>query len=162
VGENLTGVEHVYFGDEQARFLRLSSRHLITFSPPGSGSVAVTVVTSAGSSIPTDRATFTYLTTPIISSLSPATGSVGTRVSIFGDNFALIQEVQFGDQRADFQLVSSIEIVAFAPPGRGTVTVSVVAEGGASTPSTSTQFTYVPERPHRSSPLLSATAGKSL
>jgi hypothetical protein len=87
VGENLTRVEHIYFGAERARFFRLSSRGLLTFSPPGSGRVTVTVVTAAGSSTPTPHTTFAYLRTHVISSRSPAMGSVGTRASILGENF---------------------------------------------------------------------------
>ncbi len=91
--------------------------------------VDVTVVTPAGSSAPGTADQFTYLPSPVVTSVAPATGpaSGGTPVTIAGSGFTGAVSVTFGGTPATFQVVSDGEIQATAPPGSGTATVQVAA-----------------------------------
>ena len=69
---------------------------------------------------------------PRLSAISPATGQVGTRVTITGSNFDNLRYVKFGSRLAAFYLRGTT-IVAIAPTGSGTVDIEVMSAGGATT-----------------------------
>ncbi|HEX4212102.1 MAG TPA: glycosyl hydrolase family 18 protein [Candidatus Dormibacteraeota bacterium] len=79
-----------------------------------------------------------------ISSISPSSGGFdgGTSVTVTGQNFASGAIVDFGTNAATSVTVnSSTQITATAPPGDGTVAVSVTNPGGA-TASLAGSYTY--------------------
>ena len=80
---------------------------------------------------------------PVVTGLSPASGSVGTTVTIAGSGFSGATLVDFGTNPAqNFIVESAGEITAVAPAGTGTVDVTVVTSGGTSATGSANQFTY--------------------
>ncbi len=77
------------------------------------------------------------------------TPSGGTAVKILGASFTSVRAVYFGKARARFTVVANSQITAIAPPGTGTVTVTVVNRGGRSIGSSLSHFTYkIPKKKH--------------
>ncbi len=86
---------------------------------------------------------------PVVSGISPSTGprTGGTVVTITGTNLFNAGYVFFGSVSAKFtvQVLSQfdIEITAIAPPGTGTVNITVTTPGGTSAVSSADKFTYL-------------------
>ena len=141
-GANFTPTATVNFGSEPANgVIFISATELIAFSPPGSGVVDITVSTKLGT---TTANQFTYTSIPIVTTITPNSGSSdgGTLVSIIGANFTPNATVNFGDVPVTAFFISPTLLVAFSPPGNGTVNVIVNTEVGTSSPSAANQFTY--------------------
>ncbi len=82
-GSGFTGATTVDFGiGNAATFTANNDTTLIATSPPGTGTVDITVTTFNGSSTPSATNFFSYLAAPIITSITPATGTNTTSVSI--------------------------------------------------------------------------------
>ncbi len=80
---------------------------------------------------------------PVVTGISPATGTAGTTVTIDGSGFTGATAVDFGPNAAQsFSVVSDGEITAVAPTGTGTVDVTVATAGGTSATGSADQFTY--------------------
>jgi hypothetical protein len=122
---------------------------LTAVSPPGSGTVDVTVTTAGGTSVTTQFDEFSYIPVPVVNGVNPnnGPGAGGTKVTIFGTGFTGVTGVAFG-------VVGSINVVpdpnnpdtqltADSPPGSGTVDVTVTTAGGTSATSLVDQFSYV-------------------
>lgn len=99
-------------------------------------------------------AIFSTAATPTVSAVSPGDGTAGggTPVEITGTNFYGVTEVKFGPAAAkSFTVHSPMSVTAEAPPGTGTVNVTVTTAGaptagGTSAITSADQFTYV-QRP---------------
>ena len=80
---------------------------------------------------------YEYVPPARISSLSPRSGPArgGTRVTIHGTYFAGPVAVRFGHKTARIVSRSPTKLVVVAPRGSGTVSVTVSAAGGTSSPS---------------------------
>jgi YD repeat-containing protein len=103
----------------------------------------VTVTTNA-SGVPSNGITFTTFPSPIINSLSPTSGAVGTAVTIAGSKFGATQAgstVAFNGASATPTSWSDTSI-SVAVPSSASVGPVVVAVNGA--PSTGTTFTVTP------------------
>lgn len=110
-------------------------------SPPASSAGAGGTQTLSVSIAPPAPATVLQVT--------PPTGrpSGGTPVTILGAGFTSVRAVDFGKAPARFSVVSKSQITVIAPPGTGTVTVTVVNRGGRSIGASVSRFTYaVPKR----------------
>jgi hypothetical protein len=59
-GRHLYGATEVLFGANAATIVKMSDRSIIVITPPGTGTVQVTVVTAAGTNLPGARTTYTY------------------------------------------------------------------------------------------------------
>ena len=82
---------------------------------------------------------------PAVDGVQPSAGSSGggTSVTIIGTGFVGVTAVDFGGAPAgEFSVQSADEIVASAPPGSGTVDVSVSGAEGTSPPTPNDRFTY--------------------
>jgi hypothetical protein len=140
----------VFFGDVEAAEVDVDSpTSIIAITPAhAAGAVTVTVTTLAGDSA--DNGTnddYTYGTAPVVSSLSPTTGSTagGTSVMITGNNFLTASAVTFGSiPAASYSVDSATQITATSPAGSaGTVSVSVTtAQGTSDTSGSGDDFTY--------------------
>jgi len=99
-----------------------------------SGSYYAVVKNSAGSvTSTTANLTVTY-PAPVVSSLSPASGNVGTAVTISGNNFSGATAVSFnGINAQSFSVVSGSQITATVPTGATTGKISVTTPGGTAT-----------------------------
>ncbi|HTY96392.1 MAG TPA: IPT/TIG domain-containing protein, partial [Solirubrobacteraceae bacterium] len=107
-------------------------------------------VTNAGGWEAADSAPIAIYTQlePYVTALSPSSGSTGggTRVTIAGKYFGGVTAVKFGGVPAtSFELLSTEEITATAPPGvSGTVDVTVTTGGGTSSAGLAASYTYGP------------------
>ena len=87
--------------------------------------------------------------TPTVESIKPTSGltSGGTTVTIIGSGLTGATAVDFGASPAAFTVHSSRKITAVAPPGAGTVDVTVTTPEGTSATGPSDAFTYLPTTP---------------
>ena len=70
---------------------------------------------------------------PVVSSFSPASGAIGTRVTVTGSGFRGATEVAFGGRASHFTVKSGTKIVVTTPGhAAGTVDVRVITKFGAS------------------------------
>jgi hypothetical protein len=130
-GQHLMGATAVHFGTQAATSLQVvSDSEIEAVTPPGSGSVPVTVTTPSGVSPETGIAMFSYTD---ITSLSTTEGPVGggNAVVIHGSGFDSFALVEFGHRLAKMTANAPDAITAIAPPGSGTVAVRVLEPGGA-------------------------------
>lgn len=141
-GLNLATASEVTFGTTATTPTVLSDSQLTVTAPPHAvGAVPVVVTTIGGLA---DDATYTYLASPGVTSLSPTTGPTagGTNVTIVGTNLAETTTVAFGTAAAPFTVVSDTRITAIAPPhGAGTVNLTVTITAGSVT--APQPYTYV-------------------
>ncbi|MET8680101.1 IPT/TIG domain-containing protein [Streptomyces sp. NPDC004647] len=134
-GTNLTLATSVRFGLATATFTVLSPTQINATAPPGTGTVAVNVTTTAGTS---NNLAYTYAVTPLITGVSPLQGpaSGGNSVTLSGSGLTGATGVTFGGVPASgFTVVSGTQINAVPPPGApGPVAVEVTTPAGTSGP----------------------------
>ncbi|MEU6343499.1 IPT/TIG domain-containing protein [Streptomyces sp. NPDC046977] len=132
-GSGLTGATAVRFGSTAATSYTVNSATQITaVVPAGTGAVPVTVTTPGGTS---NAVSFFYLGAPALASLSPNQGPAagGTTVTLTGTDLSGATAVRFGSTPATSYTVDSpTQITAVAPPGTGSVPVTVTTPGGTS------------------------------
>jgi hypothetical protein len=146
-GTGFSGSVSVQFGTTPAPAVTVNSPIQITAtSPPGGGTVDVTVSNLAGTSATSAADRFGYI--PAVTGISPASGPVtgGTAVTITGAGFTGATSVHFGTANAAMTVNSDTQITATSPPGArpGVVGVTVTGPAGTSTSSAANQFTYLP------------------
>jgi hypothetical protein len=143
-GTGFTGPATVYFGGTATTYTLDSSTQITAIAPSGSGTVQVTVVNSVGVS---NGVSYSYggapTPTPTLTSLVPSSGpgAGGNSVVLTGTGFTGPTTVYFGGAATTFTLDSSTQITAIAPPGSGTVQVTVVNSSGFSN---GLPYTYTP------------------
>jgi hypothetical protein len=125
---------------------------LVPYSASG-GTVSITVYDDSGSG---SGGTFLYDanvgdpgsasgSAPTVTGVSPSTATTsdgGDAVTITGTGFTTALAVYFGSVQASFVVNSDTSITATAPPGSGTVDVSVTNPYGTSAITTADQYTY--------------------
>ena len=81
---------------------------------------------------------------PVVEQVSPSYGppAGGSQVTITGSGFTGTTGVDFGDTAASFTVESDTMITATAPPGAGSVDITITTPGGTSSISTADQFQY--------------------
>ncbi|MFE5584540.1 IPT/TIG domain-containing protein [Kitasatospora sp. NPDC056531] len=130
-GVNLTGAAAVNFGPRQASVSADTANQLTVISPPGSGTVPVTVVAPGGTS---NQALFQYVPPPTVTGIDPISGPIagGTSVTISGIGLRTAHSVTFGATPVRPTVVSDTQLTVTAPPGTtaGSVPVSVTSAGG--------------------------------
>src|SRR5262249_36849344 len=122
-------------------------------SPPGSGTVDITVTTAAGGTSATSAADqFSYIAAPTVTGVSPARGSATgrTSVTITGTGFTDVTGVSFGGAPATAgppapldAAASTTPIAVTSPPGSGAVDIAPTTGGGTSATSPDDRFTYI-------------------
>ena len=120
-GTNLTSATAVDFGTAAATISsNTAGKIIIDASPPGTGTVDITVTTAAGTSaiVPADE--FTYVNAPTVTQLfggnAPTSG--GTTIIIQGTNFVGVTAVDFATTAAaagTYTVQSSTQIQAVVP-----------------------------------------------
>ncbi len=148
-GTSLSGATAVHFGTVAASGVKVESPNAVTATAPaGTGTVDVTVTTSAGTSAQVSADRYTYRTPPAVRKISlkggPATG--GTTIMITGTGFSNATEVLFGSAPAShFTVDSPATITAVSPPGiAGNADVRIVTVGGTSAKTKKDLFRYAP------------------
>ena len=164
-GTNLEAATEVTFGSTPASYYHVNSNSSITaISPSGQGTVDVTVSTYAGTSATSAADRFTYARTaceeevqnavPVVTGVTPASGpeAGGTTVRVTGERFYQVQgcvvepsvkRVLFGGREASSVRVESEgALTAVAPPGSGTVDVTVETNAASQT-SAADRYNYI-------------------
>ena len=144
-GSGFTGVTGVIFGTTRTAPTVDSDTQITATSPPGTGTVHVTLVTAGSATAPAGQ--FSYVAAPVVptvTSVTPADGPTagGTAVLITGSGFTGASSVSFGATSTVPTVDSDTQITATSPPGTGVVNVTVVAPGGTSAVTPASQFTY--------------------
>lgn len=148
-GSGFTSASTVKFGGVSATNVVFnSSNQLAVRSPPGTGTVDVTVTTTGGTSATNASDQFTYRPIPVVTSLSPTSGGItgNTKTIIKGSGFTGTVGVTFGGSPASsFNIDSDTQLTVYSPSGpSGTVDVVVTTPNGTSATSASSKFTYYP------------------
>jgi hypothetical protein len=136
-GENFTPTAKVLFGTTAGSSVTLvSPTKLTVVAPAGSaGVVHVTVVTQAGGSVHVNADLYAY-GPPSVSSFTPASGPVGSSVTINGNGFVPGATVKFaGTPSPSVTFVSATRVRATVPSGAvaGKISVTTAAGTGTST-----------------------------
>ncbi|MCE0539506.1 IPT/TIG domain-containing protein [Kineosporia rhizophila] len=149
-GSGFTNATGVRFGNVLAANPNVVNDNQMTAVAPGgsAGTVRVTIVGPYASSASTPAGEFTYLDSPVVTGVSPDSGSAagGTVVTISGTGFTPGSTVSFGaTPGTNVQFVNSTTLRASAPAGpAGLVDVAVTTTGGtSSTAGSRDDFRYV-------------------
>ncbi|QRO02119.1 IPT/TIG domain-containing protein [Archangium violaceum] len=134
-GANFTGTTEVSFNGTPATNFSLSGdSRLYVNVPSGATSGSIRVVNTKGQ---VGSPPFTVMATPTLTGFSPASGAVGTVVTLTGSGFAGSPSVRFGGEYADATVVSATQLTAIVPAGAesGQLVVSVGGQWLTSTES---------------------------
>ena len=148
-GVGFSGATTVDFGLTAATNVVVVSPTQITATSPAeaAGTVDVTVTEANGTSAISPSDQFSYVGTPTVTLVNPATGPAagGTPVVITGTFFSGATTVKFGSTPAtNVIIVSATQITATSPAGAaGTVDVTITGPGGTSAISPTDKFVYV-------------------
>jgi len=94
----------------------------------------------------TVRDHFSSVAAPTITKLTPSGGSLkgGNKITIRGTNFIGVKSVHFGSRAGTgLHVVSTNVLAVTAPPGAGTIYVTVAAIGGSSHDTSSSRYRYL-------------------
>ncbi len=145
-GANLADVTDVRFGTVDADFTADNSTTIsVTVPQVEAGAQTITVVGPGGND--TFAFTVTDPTAPTFVSFSPASGGVGTVVTIVGTNLDRIASVSLGDVDAtsDWAVAEDGNTATFSvPEGAASGTITLVDDNGAEL-TNATSFTIVEE-----------------
>lgn len=130
-GKNLNTASSVLFGTKAtSTFISKSDTEIKLVVPEGlsPGALDVTVTTEGGTS---QKATFTIVGKPTISSITPAIGPVGKIVQIAGTFFELPIQVKFGAGTASIAEIKNVALIEATVPATATTgKVTVTTAGG--------------------------------
>ncbi|MGP3945921.1 Ig-like domain repeat protein [Streptomyces sp. 6N106] len=155
-GVNLSTARLVRFGNALASPTTVSDQHLLVAAPPasGPGTVSLYVISVGGVS---NRLLYTYAPVPVVTEVSPATGSVagGETIVLTGTGLTYVTGVTIGGvPAASFESYSDTLLAVVTPPGvPGPADLTVTTAGGsvtvpggfAYTASTTTAITSAPD-----------------
>ena len=131
----------VSFAGTVAQTTLVSATSATAIVPAGAVTGTLTITTAGGAA--TSATSFTVIPPPAISGFTPASGPVGTSVTIDGSGFVAPLTVRFNGLAATSSIVSATQVRATVPTGATTGTLSVTAAGGSVT-STSSYTVTVP------------------
>lgn len=133
-GTNLTGITDVSFNGVTATNITPVTANTIKATVAPNTTTGKITVTNAGG---TATSVNSFKITPKIESFSPASGLVGSSVTITGSNFTGATTVKFGTAIASFTVNSATQITAIVPTNAITSLISVTTPDGTSTIATS-------------------------
>ena len=132
-GANFTGTSKVTFnGTAAASFTVNTDTQLSAKVPSGATSGPIAVTNTVG----TTASTTSFTVLPNIVSFLPASGSVGTPVTITGTSFTGANAVSFNGTAASFTVVSDSQITTTVPAGALTGKLKVTTPQGTATSAT--------------------------
>ncbi|MBC7446705.1 MAG: IPT/TIG domain-containing protein, partial [Hymenobacteraceae bacterium] len=126
-GTNLTGATAVTFNGTTAVFSVVSATVLTATVPATATSGSLAVTTPGGGA--TAPGIFRVL--PTLTALAPASGPVGTTVTLTGTSLTGALDVKFNGTYAPFTVTSATSITATVPPGATTGNVTVRTPDGS-------------------------------
>jgi hypothetical protein len=140
-GTKFSGATSVKFnGVSATQFLVYSSTLVLAKVPTGATTGPISVTTPGG----TGQSATSFTVgggggPPIVSSFTPASGPVGTVVTVNGSRFTGVTSVKFNGVSAQFLVSSSTKLYAKVPSGATTGKISVT--NGSGTGTSATNFT---------------------
>ena len=139
LGQGFTGTSSVKFGTGPATFTVVSDTYL-TATVPSNGATGFVTVTTPSGTLSSIRKFFVV---PVVSSIAPISGPVGTQVTITGSGFLGATQVTFGGVKAtNYTVNSGTGIAATVPAGAVTGKIAVKTAGGSAV--SPTVFTVTP------------------
>ncbi|MBU3867072.1 Ig-like domain repeat protein [Streptomyces sp. 4503] len=135
-GVNLSTARLVLFGTAIASPTAVSDQHLLVTAPPasGPGTVSLYVISVGGVS---NRLLYTYAPVPVVTDVSPSTGSVagGETIILTGTGLTFVTGVTIGGvPAASFESYSDTLLAVVTPPGvPGPADITVTTAGGSVT-----------------------------
>jgi IPT/TIG domain/Divergent InlB B-repeat domain/PASTA domain len=147
VGTGLAKASKVEFGSTEAT-IESATATLVKVQAPAhaAGTVPVTVTTPSGTSPTTAADEYTYVATPALTEVSPASGPTpgGNTVELTGTDLGEAKKVEFGSTPAVILEDTPTKIKVKAPVHpAGVVDVTVTTAGGSSAPVAASKYTYV-------------------
>jgi len=140
-GSNFTGATAVAFGGVNQPTFTIVNDGQITTTVPANAVTGPVSVTGPGG---TGSSPNPYKVKPVITSFTPPSGAVGTKVTINGTGFAGTTAVTFTNGvTATFTIVNSTQLTATVPTGAVTGKITVTTSGGGKAKS-ATGFTVTP------------------
>jgi hypothetical protein len=141
-GSSLSTANSIRFnGAEAAKFTVISSTLVSVEVPVNAVPGPLSVTTLGGTS--TSATEFTVIDPPIVTSILPTSGSVGTKVTITGQQFESVERVLLNDVPVNkFAVESPTSIVADIDESATNGVFKVITPGG--TVVSSTSFTVIP------------------
>ena len=140
-GSNLLDTSGATVNGANAPFVVLSATSVIVGVPAGvaagSGKIILSSSVLANATSATNFKTSTSLVLPTVSKYSVTSGSVGTPVTLTGQNFAGALSVTFNNVSAKFTVQSATTILTAVPANATTGVITVTSAGGVSTFATS-------------------------
>jgi uncharacterized repeat protein (TIGR01451 family) len=134
-GQNLAGATQILFGNVSATpRVGFSGVDLVVTVPVGAASAPLTVITPGGSFTTTDAFTVSATPPPVLSNFSPASGPIGTSVTINGQNLSGTTNVSFNGVAAQFTVFGN-SISTTVPSGASSGSITVFTPGGSATSS---------------------------
>ena len=131
-GTDLSDALAVKFGGVPSPQFTVNSPTSITAVIPSGAITGLISITTPGG-LTAGTAQFTVIPAPIISSISPEAGVVGTVIAILGSNFDGVERIDFGGIRAKEPVfVSSDRVNVEVPEGAVSGPVTLVTRGGTS------------------------------
>ncbi|MHC9543206.1 MAG: beta strand repeat-containing protein [Vulcanimicrobiota bacterium] len=149
-GTNLGTSGTISFGSTSATATSWSATTIVTTVPTGlaSGTYNITVIPDGSTVAATISFTVTSLTDPVLTAVSPATGSPGTTVTLTGANLGTTPgTITFGTTAAAATSWSATTIVTKVPGGLndGATTITVTPHGSMVSPTISFTVTGATE-----------------
>ena len=139
LGQGFTGTTGVSFGGVSAAFTNISDTYMTATVPAGALTGVVTVTTFTS----TMKGNRNFLVKPQVTSFSPASGVVGTSVTITGMSLTQTKSVTIGGKSAAFTVNSNTQVTATVPVGAKTgAAISVTTAGGIG--ASTAKFVVVP------------------
>jgi hypothetical protein len=132
-GDRLKRATRVAFNNAVATIVNKQTKWVASIVPTNARSGPITVHTPSG--IATSSTPFQVLPPPIISGFTPASGKVGTGVTITGSSFRRVTSVRFNGVQANFNVVSDTTITATVPANASDGPITVNCAGGSATSS---------------------------
>jgi hypothetical protein len=141
-GTAFTGATAVSFNGAASPFTVDPSGTITTTVPAGATTGPITVTTPGNGPIVT---TTRFTVTPAITSFAPATGPVGTGVTITGTTFTGVTAISFHGTAATFTVSNSGTVTTTVPFGASTGPITVTTLDGTAT--SAGNFTVTPGGP---------------
>jgi uncharacterized repeat protein (TIGR03803 family) len=130
LGQGFNTASSVLFGSGSATFNIVSDTYMTAIIPAEGTQGYVTVTTGSGTLTSNKK----FKVVPIITSFTPTSGPVGTKVAITGGGFHGATKVTFGGVKAiSFSVDSGSQITATVPIGAVTGKIKVTTPGGTAT-----------------------------
>jgi RHS repeat-associated protein len=156
IGTGFTDATQVIVGGT-VFFLSSISDTALSFRTPAratAGVVDVRVTTPGGTSdiTPADRFTYVLPPRPVVTGLSPTTGTTlgGVSIAVIGTDLGGVTQVAFGGAAASMSLIADTALIVNTPvrATAGVVDVAVTTPGGTSDSTAADRFTYtLPPQP---------------